>query len=161
MTDRFVRFARLAALPLALIACGQPTRDAAPANDATLAPPADEPAPVPPANASAAPADNSSAGSAPALVPAPFRGRWDASAAACAGRRGEMRLEVEADRLRFYESEARIQAVRAATGESVEVDLAFEGEGQRWTDTRRLRLLPDGRLSVETSEGSAERVRCG
>jgi hypothetical protein len=72
-----------------------------------------------------------------------------------------MRLEVEADRLRFYESEAQVQAVRTATGDSAEVDLAFEGEGERWTDTRRLRLLPDGRLSVETSDRSAERVRCG
>jgi hypothetical protein len=149
-----IRFAALVALTLA--GCRQPSTDAAiaPSNGAARVSPVDDPMPTPPAS------DISSAPDGRA-IPQPLRGRWDASPAACAGRRGEMRLEVEADRLRFYESEARVQAVRTATGDSAEVDLAFEGEGERWTDTRRLRLLPDGRLSVETSGGSAERVRCG
>lgn len=92
-------------------------------------------------------------------IPARFHGTWDSSAAACAGRPGEMRLVVEPDRLRFHESVARVLAVETA-GDDVNVDLAFEGEGETWQEVRMLRLDAQGRLDVATSNDSATRVRC-
>jgi hypothetical protein len=93
-------------------------------------------------------------------IPEPFRGRWDASAAACAGKASEMRLVVGPDSLRFHESLGRVEAVRAAGADTIALDLAFEGEGEQWRETRALRLLPDGRLVVDGRGGTANRVRC-
>ena len=114
-------------------------------------------------NDQAAPSASEAQASAPTplvAIPAPFLGRWDASAAACVGAGSEMRLLVAPDGLRFHESHARVEAVRAAGAEAVAVDLAFEGEGERWSETRTLRLLPDGGLALEAKEGIAKRVRC-
>ncbi len=96
----------------------------------------------------------------PAL-PARFLGTWDQSAAACAGSGSEMRLVVEPGRLRFHESVARIEAIRETDGGHVEVDLAFQGEGESWRETRTLRRTAEDRLAVEAAGPPAERVRCG
>ncbi|MFN3387805.1 MAG: hypothetical protein ACK40O_02670 [Allosphingosinicella sp.] len=98
--------------------------------------------------------------SALTAVPQRFRGRWNASAEACAAGAGEMGLEVAGDTLRFHESVGRVQSVRQVAPNAVEAELAFEGEGQSWRETRTLRLLQDGRLSVEGRGSAATRVRC-
>lgn len=139
------RLVPLAVVPLALVlavaACGEPTSGgAAPrGNEATAEP-------LAPTSLTA--------------IPEPFRGRWDASAAACAGAGSEMRLVVGPDSLRFHESLARVEAVRVLGADAVALDLASEGEGERWSETRTLRLMPDGGLAVEAPGSSANRVRC-
>ena len=125
-----------------------PPPDPQPAGNAAVQPPAAQPERL--ATAEAPP---------PALAER-FLGSWDVSAAACAGPPGEMRLAVEPGRLRFHESVARVEAVRPAGAESVEVDLAFAGEGESWRETRTIRLLPDNRLAVDAAGPPAERVRC-
>lgn len=95
-----------------------------------------------------------------AAIPARFLGTWDSSAAACAGPPGEMRLVVEPDRLRFHESVARVEVIRPAGEDRVEADLAFQGEGERWRETRAMRLISGGRLAVDAAGPPAERVRC-
>lgn len=145
-----VPFLRLAPLTfvLAVAACSEPTPDgaASPGNGASAEPSAMNAAALPPTNVIA--------------IPEPFRGRWDASAAACAGKASEMRLVVGPDSLRFHESLGRVEAVRAAGADTIALDLAFEGEGEQWRETRALRLLPDGRLVVDARGGTANRVRC-
>lgn len=140
---------RLAPLALVLIlaGCGGATgNDAtAAANDQASAPEASPAAPAAP----------------PAAIPAAFLGRWDANDAACAGPGSELRLVVAPDSLHFYESRARIEAVRPQGADAVTLDLAFEGEGERWAETRTLRLGLDGRLVVDArGGGTVHRVRC-
>src|SRR5690606_16973056 len=38
--------------------------------------------------------------------------------------------------------------------------LAFEGEGERWSETLGMRLLSDGRLAMESRGTLSHRVRC-
>lgn len=146
-------------LAFGLSACGSPESapelggvEAGPGgNEAATEPPAVQPPGSP---------ERPQAGPDGAELPAPFRGRWDASESACAGRGSEMRLTIEPGQMRFHESVARVERVRAFSQGVAEVDLAFSGEGQSWTETRTLRLLSDGRLSVEAGGGSAVRTRC-
>ncbi|WP_114954034.1 hypothetical protein [Sphingosinicella terrae] len=112
---------------------------------------------------STAPADSADPAAPDArstAVPQRFLGIWDVSPAACAGAPGEMRLVVGADQLRFHESVAAVRAVRSAERGAVAMELELEGEGERWRETRRLRLLPHGRLEVEVGGTGAVRVRC-
>lgn len=139
---------RLAPLPLALIlaACGGAAEDEG----------------APAANSQAATADANAAQpfAPPAAIPAAFLGRWDASEAACARPGSEMQLVVAPESLRFYESLARVEAVRPEGEGAVALDLAFEGEGERWSETLGLRLLADGRLAMENRGTLSHRVRC-
>jgi hypothetical protein len=95
-----------------------------------------------------------------AAIPERFQGRWDVDPAACAGRPGEMRLTVAPDRLLFHESVARVAAVRPGEANAVVVDLALEGEGETWRETRTLRLTGEDRLEVTVGDVSSIRVRC-
>lgn len=128
-----------------IAACTEPVSDEAPRSD-LVANAGEAAAPLP----AALPA-----------IPARFRGRWDASASACAGPPGEMRLTVASDRLLFHESEARVLEVRPAGRGVVAADLELAGEGESWRETRSLRLLPHGQLEVESDGIRAIRVRCG
>ncbi|HEY1146917.1 MAG TPA: hypothetical protein VGE84_11320, partial [Allosphingosinicella sp.] len=123
-----VPFLRLAPLTfvLAVAACSEPTPDgaASPGNGASAEPSAMNPA----------------AATSLTAIPEPFRGRWDASAAACAGKASEMRLVVGPDSLRFHESLGRVEAMRASGADTIALDLVFEGEGKQWRETRALRL---------------------
>ncbi|MGZ8346684.1 MAG: hypothetical protein ACXWUP_06180 [Allosphingosinicella sp.] len=145
MTRSSHRFAAAAAIAT-LAACTGPEPAADPANDQRPDAVAD--------TASLAGAGGSQA------IAARFVGRWDAGTAACAGAPGEMRIEIEPDRIRFHESVARVEAARPGEGDGVELDLAFEGEGETWRETRTLRLLPGDLLEIEVGGASVTRVRC-
>lgn len=116
--------------------------------------PASMPAPTPPG-------ESVDAG-ASALLPDRFTGRWDADASACAGEGSDMALHIEPGRLRFHESIATPTSVRPLDDDAVRSELAFEGEGEVWQDTRILRLETDGTLTVADEDGAAatRRVRC-
>ena len=139
------------ALLILLAGCGggrdeDADRAAAETNIADAGIPAEGEAPAPPETLAA--------------VPERFRGRWDASAAACGTSVSPMRLEIAGDSLRFHESVGRVVGVRRAAANAVEVDLALQGEGQSWTETRTLRLLQGGVLVVESGDTVARRIRC-
>ena len=122
-----VRLILLAPALLALAACGQP--------DATSETPADTPIPVDPDGGI-----GDGAGPPEALaeaIPARFHGVWDAGDCSAAS---DMRLEVTADRLEYYESVGMLTAIEAASGGDVLARLAMKGEGQSWEDTVRLQL---------------------
>jgi hypothetical protein len=108
-----------------------------------------------PANG-AAPAVSPVAG-ASTTIPAAYQGRWAASAAACDMAGDSSRLTVTAGQLAFYESMGRVTSAVETTPGTLRVTAAYEGEGQRWTATRRFVLAPDGRaLTIE----GVRRVRC-
>lgn len=73
-------------------------------------------------------------------IPARFVGLWAADAAGCRVPPASIDwLRVTPAALRFHESLATVRAVRPRGADAVELDLAFEGEGQQWQATRTLR----------------------
>jgi len=90
-------------------------------------------------------------------VPAAYRGRWAGSAAACAREGDDMRLQVTADSLVFYESEGHVTRVDSLPGDRLRVTASYSGEGESWTRTSTLALSGGG--DVLTLDG-ARRVRC-
>lgn len=124
--------------------------------------PADTDAGIPPAVP--APDNGHDAGTTPpadpsrSVIPAVYRGRWDSNAAACARSTNEMRLNVSASSLNFYEGSSRVLAVRNVSG-GIEVDVEHTAEGT--TDRRTYRLATSGNQLTVTIEGhAATRVRC-
>lgn len=96
-------------------------------------------------------------------ISSPWTGRWDADADVCADvEAGDVRLEIGPHALRFHESTATPERVSRVDEETLELALAFDGEGQQWSETRRLRLEDDGRTLVVEGPGTPRmsRVRC-
>ncbi|MGY6551331.1 MAG: hypothetical protein ACXIT4_05475 [Erythrobacter sp.] len=121
--------AAVIALAAMLASCdGPPGTSAADAraNGPTLAGPIAPGAPEPEAN----------------TIPAQFLGAWDTFEGACE-EWSDMRLEIEARRLTFYESTGQVTGV-AQQNDITMVDVAMEGEGEMWTDRFGLRLSTDG-----------------
>ena len=93
-----------------------------------------------------------------AVIPATFRGKWDRTTSACAQQTSEMRLNVDAGSIRFYEGRSRALAVRE-TSSGVEVDVEHSAEGT--TDRRTYQLSRSGnKLTVTISGYATTRVRC-
>jgi hypothetical protein len=137
----------------------------APAPSASPDAPATVPAPADtaPAPALPAPADNAAPEPpAPATprttIPGVYHGRWDRSALACAQSTSEMRLNVGATALKFYEGSSRVLAVRETRG-AIEVDVEHTAEGM--IDRRTYHLATTGEQLTVTIDGhAATRVRC-
>jgi hypothetical protein len=109
--------------------------------------PADDAADIPPASATPR-----------TTIPGVYHGRWDRSALACAQSSSEMRLNVGASALNFYEGSSRVLAVREVPG-AIEVDVEHTAEGT--TDRRTYRLATTGdQLTVTINGHAATRVRC-
>lgn len=124
----------LASAALALAACQQQqatspdaSRTAAPSTSAT--PAATTPTVAP--NAAAA-------------IPARFRGVWDNEAGSC-DPTSDLRLEIGANQIEFYESLGMVGAVTIESPDEVVVDLAMEGEGEKWTVQNRYALKNGGK----------------
>jgi len=90
-------------------------------------------------------------------VPAAFQGRWAGSPAACARQGDDMRLQVKADSLIFYESEGKVTHVDRLPGDRLRVTADYSGEGENWTRSSTLALSGNG--DVLTLDGT-RRVRC-
>lgn len=131
------RLLLLAPALLALAACGSPE----PSPDA----PAKTPIPFEPDGGIGDGAGPPEA-VAETSIPQRFLGVWDAGDCSASS---EMRLEVTADRLEYYESVGTLTAIEAASGGDVLATLAMSGEGQSWSDTVRLQLTEvDGREAL-------------
>jgi hypothetical protein len=100
-----------------------------------------------PSAASEAP---SAAVAAPGMIPAAYLGVWDWSGGACDAA-SDMRMEIQPDRIAFYESVGTVTAVRAEDG-GIAIDLAMEGEGEEWAQTTKLRYSEEGPLLISEME---------
>lgn len=133
----------LAALPTALMlallpACAERAEAPAPEADATPVTAGDSPTPAPgSATAGASPS------AALALVPARFHGIWDAADAPC-DPATDMRVEIAERGITFYESHGAVTALSAPVPDRITVELAMQGEGEKWTTTRTFTLNADG-----------------
>lgn len=77
-------------------------------------------------------------------IPERFRGVWDNEAGSC-DTTSDLRLEIGADRIEFYESLGTVGTVTIESPDSILVDLAMEGEGEKWAVQNRYRLSNDGK----------------
>ncbi len=81
--------------------------------------------------------------------PADFRGFWGATDDDCelANTAATGRIDVDGDTIRFYESKARVQALRPVSPVALTADLRFSGEGQATFATETY-LLENGGTSL-------------
>lgn len=136
----------LALAALALTACQQsaapPEGDASPT--AAPAPTAATPTPTPTETIPAPTTANA--------IPERFRGVWDSAEGSC-DPASELRLEIGAVSIEFYESLGTVTGVTVESPDSILVDLAMEGEGERWERTNRYVLSADGATLTASEMG--------
>ena len=85
-------------------------------------------------------------------LPKEFQGYWGVTPNDCelANTNATGRINVDADRIRFFESRARVVDVVSRSTYAVTVDLRFEGEGQTWQRRTILSLENGGTALVRT-----------
>ena len=98
-----------------------------------------------------------------AQIPERFRGVWDADGGTC-DPYSDMRLEIEADQVLFYESGGQVRSLQIE-GDSMRLDLAMSGEGETWRSLLQFTLRDDGTLHVvdaatPNAEDPIPRKRC-
>ena len=86
-------------------------------------------------------------------MPLAYRGVWDWTDGTCQAD-SDMRMEIGARVIHFYESVGTVKAVRV-DGTALSLDLAMEGEGQQWRQTTELRLVEGGSLLESSLENPA------
>ena len=96
-----------------------------------------------------------------ASLPSDFQGRWGMVDNDCIPGRADAKglMIVAADGLGFYESRGRIQKAQAIRSNTLQLDLAFTGEGQEWNRTETLTLLDDGKTLVRDEQKPAASYR--
>lgn len=95
-------------------------------------------------------------------IPAAFRGRWDFAEETCADPASEIRLDIEANRITYFESSATPGTITQTAPGALTIEHRFAGEGEEWTETLAYSLSEDGeRLTVTSPDGSMSiRMRC-
>lgn len=114
-----------------------------------------EPAPAETAAPAGAPtAASSTPAAAPqiAVIPEPFQGIWDFVEGSC-DPASDMRTEVAERGITFYESHGAVTALTAESPERIKVELAMQGEGEKWTMTRTFTLSAGGTILTPTGGG--------
>ncbi|MBB3763249.1 hypothetical protein [Sphingomicrobium lutaoense] len=83
-------------------------------------------------------------------IPRELRGTWGMTPGDCDDSRGDAkgRMEVEADRLVFYESTAMLDEISEAEPHRLIAIFEFEGEGQKWSRKIALEVEEDGQSLV-------------
>ena len=98
---------------------------------------------------------------APKPVPAKFQGVWDYIDGTCA-RESDLRIEIGTGSMLFYESRGTINGFEQPDPDTLVLNLAMEGEGERWEERTRVTLVEGGRF-LETSDvsgyGSGQAIR--
>lgn len=150
-----MRFALLTLTATAslLVGCSQPATP--PTEETVIA--TETPAAGPATTPSAAPATA-------AAIPEPFRGVWDNAEGNC-NPASDLRMEIGAVSIEFYESLGTVTGVTVESPDSIVVDLAMEGEGERWTVQNRYALSDDGQTltpsdAKDDTEQRIPRKRC-
>jgi hypothetical protein len=109
--------------------------------------------------------DSSTDAAAPetlAAMPDEYLGRWDFTEETCADPASDMRLDIAANEIRYYESAAVPTTITADAAGMLMVEHSFSGEGEEWTEMLAYELSEDGqRLTVSQADGSLSiRMRC-
>ena len=94
-----------------------------------------------------------------ATIPERFHGEWNGDLVACGTGSSETRLRISADQIRFYESVGVVRNVEVESDRVVVVDAEYTGEGETWSDRRRLMLAGDGE-SLTVGGTNLVRHRC-
>lgn len=92
-------------------------------------------------------------------LPPAMQGRWGMVANDCDPAMADAAkglMTITGDALRFYESRARVTAARQLRPNTLELDLAFTGEGQEWNRRSTLTLVDDGRTLVRETPDDPE-----
>lgn len=136
----------LAALATVLAGCSKPTQ-----NDAATEPNAtSSPSPTASANGATPMASSATA----TTIPERFRGVWDHVEGSC-DPASDLRMDVGAGSIEFYESLGTVTGVTVESPVSIVVDLAMEGEGERWTWLNRYVLSDDGATLTPSELGGS------
>lgn len=107
----------------------------------------ESPAPSETATPVASPAATGTPAATPrqaSLIPERFLGIWDVQGGNCEPG-SDLRVEIAERGVTFYESHGAVTGVVIESPSSVVVDLAMQGEGDKWTVKRRFTLGEDGR----------------
>jgi len=86
-------------------------------------------------------------------IPQLFRGVWDALDGDCT-RSSDLRIEIGERGMGFYEARGQVTDIVADGADAIVATMAMEGEGERWTLTRRF-ALQNGQL-IPTAVGDDE-----
>jgi hypothetical protein len=129
-------------VPLVLTACQQPApSEQGAASTPAAASPIASTTPI-------APTTNAKA------IPEQFRGLWDNAQGNC-NPASDLRLDVGAVSVEFYESLGTVTGVTVESPNSILVELAMEGEGERWERRTRFALSEDGTTLTPSDIGDA------
>ena len=97
----------------------------------------------------------------PAIIPPAFRGEWNDPAKDCGTDHSDMRLQISAKSIQFYESNGEVRRVIRHNGRAITVLASYSGEGQVWDRVDRLVSSGSGNeLTIHTGKDSATRSRC-
>lgn len=124
---------------LALAACSQ--------NEPPPAETARSPEPVPTGSVAPVPAVE-------AVIPDRFHGIWDYAKGSC-DPASDMRTEIAERGITFYESHGAVTALTVDSPERITVDLAMQGEGEKWTLTRTFTLSEGDTVLTPTGGGDS------
>lgn len=75
-------------------------------------------------------------------IPAAFQGTWSDK---CFDPDNITNLTITANVLEFYETSSTVTKITRNSANDLTLRTSNEGEGQVWTDTKRIRLSKDGR----------------
>lgn len=156
-------------LSLALAACGGPADNAqAPQVSDTMsqaAPGAEAPAPSAASEASeegtaSAIEATENLAAVSATIPDGYIGVWGEPGEAGCSDDSDSRVQVHAQKISFWESEAAITGVSTASNGGVDVTADVSGEGETWKSSYNMRL--DGASMYLSVDGGAatQRTRC-
>ena len=88
-----------------------------------------------------------------AQIPVSFRGSWDYERGTCAPE-SDLRLDVEANAITFYESYGELIRVERIDPFAVSLELEMSGEGETWTQALDLRLV-DAQMGLLVTDGQS------
>ncbi|KQN90548.1 hypothetical protein ASE95_13865 [Sphingomonas sp. Leaf231] len=93
--------------------------------------------------------------------PTEFLGYWGVDDDDCelANTAATGRINIDADTIRFYESNARVQGMEHRSAHELAVQLRYSGEGKAWERTETFRLDAGGTALVRGSPPEMQRYR--
>lgn len=159
LQGRTMKLARLAFTTLLALGCGC-NAERPPASATGATPPATSMAATGTAQVAAAASQTAPAPDSNDTVPAPFQGRWASDATACRKPADESQLELQANRVAFFEGSGPIKSV-VVDGDVITLVAELSAEGEIDETTYAFRLSDDGRTLTDISTGPGMvRHRC-
>jgi hypothetical protein len=90
-----------------------------------------------------------------------FQGEWNANIADCGTGDNDSVLEIQANRISYWESEGLVKAVVVRGQYQLALIVEFTGEGETWLSTAQFELSPDqDKLISKYPSGDFVRFRC-